>query len=198
MDTNINSEQNWLILLSEGNEKGLKLIFDQYYKYLLVTASNYVSDTEKAKDIVQDVFFELWKKRDQLNIQNLKSYLRRATINRSLNHIKSDKRFQWGDEAMDSQREDTSITADQTLEINDLQDVINLAIESLPERCQLIFKMSRIEQLTHKEIAQKLDISPKTIENQMTKALKTIRNAVRQYGINPILLLIFQYLILFT
>lgn len=173
------------------------MIFDQYYPYLVSTARHYVTDNERAKDIVQDVFFELWKKRETIIIQTaLKPYLRKAIVNRTLNHIKSNKRYQWGEENIDMQREDTSISAEKQLEIDDLQSLINIAIESLPERCQLIFKLSRLEKLSHKEIAAKLEISPKTIENQMTKALKTIRKACEQYGISPILLIILQIFIL--
>lgn len=156
----------------------------------MVTASQYTSDTDKAKDIVQEVFFELWKNRTSINIQiSLKAYLRRAIVNRSLNHLKVDRRFQWGDEHMDWQREDTDITAEQKLEVDDLQSIVNRAIDALPERCQLIFKLSRIEHLSHKEISQQLNISPKTIENQMTKALKSIRKAVVQYGVNLLFIL---------
>lgn len=188
-----NQEHIWLQSLKNGEEKGLKSIFDQYYKYLLITASQYIPDQERAKDVIQDVFFELWKNREVLYIKSsLKAYLRRAVVNRSLNYIKSNKRYQWGDENIDFKKENTDITADKQLEINDLQNVINQAIDLLPERCQMIFKLSRMEHLSHKEIAEKLQISPKTIENQITKALKSIRKAVQAYGMNLIILFFFH------
>ncbi len=177
--------------MQKGDEAGLRAIFDEYYQYLFVVASQYIKDYDISKDIVQDVFYELWKKRDRIDIQtSLKAYLRRATINRSLNWIKREQKLQWGDDYVDNQREDEDISPQQRLELKDLQDIINHTINQLPERCRVIFKLSRIEQLSHKEISEQLNISTKTIENQMTKALKSIRKAVQQYGLNPVLIII--------
>lgn len=179
--------------LKEGKEEGLRMIFDHYYKYLLVIASQYTPDIEKAKDVVQEVFFELWKNRWTLHIKvSLKAYLRKAVVNRSLNQIKADKKFQLGDEHIDWQMEDVNISPDQRLEAKDLQTIINQTIDALPERCRLVFKLSRLEHLSHKEIAAQLNISTKTIENQMTKALKFIRKAVAQYGIHLLFIIFFN------
>ncbi len=186
-------EKEWLTALKNGSQQGLKKIFNQYYKYLLVTANHYVADTEKAKDIVQDVFFELWKKREHLQVNtSLKAYLRKAAVNRSLNYIKSQKRFHFGDEAIEMNLMDREERADQVLEASDLQQVVNRAVDSLPERCRLVYLLSRKEHLSHKKISEQLDISLKTIENQMTKALKVIRQSVEAYGIGS-LLAIFSY-----
>ncbi len=175
--------------MKDGKESGLKQIFNQYYKYLLVTACHYVSDTEKAKDIVQDVFFDLWKNREKLDINiSLKAYLRRAVVNRSLNHIKQSGRFLLGDDGFDPSAKAKEATADQTLEAADLKQIIQLTIDRLPERCRTVFLLSRKEHLSHKEISEQLGISVKTIENQMTKALKSIRVAVTKYGAQLILL----------
>ncbi len=177
--------------LKRGEQIGLKNIFNHYYKYLWVTASNYVVDQNVAKDITQDVFYELWKKRESINVQtSLKAYLRRAVVNRSLNKIKSDKKYSFGDEGMDEGQADTSSDLQGKIEASELQQVINSAIESLPEKCRMVFSLSRFESLSHQEISEQLGISKKTIENQMTKALKIIRQAVRKYGISPVLLLI--------
>ena len=178
-------EKEWLFALKQGNQQALKKIFNQYYKYLLVTSYNYIADSEKAKDIVQDVFFELWKKREQLDIQgSLKPYLRKAAVNRSLNYLKSVKRFDFGEKVVEMNLTDKEERADQKLEASDLQVIINKAVDSLPERCRLVYLLSRKENLSHKKIAEQLDISLKTIENQITKALKVIRRSVVEYGIH--------------
>jgi len=175
-------EKDWLEALKTGDETALKKIFEHYYTYLLVTAVNLTGDQEKARDLVQDVFLEVWKKRAELNIQSsLKSYLRRAAVNRSLNYIKTRKRFDFGEENLNQQIPDDALSTQRLLEAEDLKTAINVAIDSLPEKCKTIFLLSRFEDLSHKEIAQKLNISTKTIENQITKALKVVRAAVKQF-----------------
>jgi len=177
-------EQEWIEGLNRGEDSALRQIFDQYYKYLVVTAFNYVHDNSKAKDLAQDVFVELWKKREKITItSSLKFYLRRSVINKALNFIKSQKRFDFGEEALDNNWTSNETSVEKKLEGDDLQAVINAAIDSLPDRCRTIFNLSRFENLSHKEIAAQLDISTKTIENQMTKALKVIRAAVEKYGL---------------
>jgi len=176
-------EKAWLKSLKDGDQSALQKIFTHYYKYLVVTGYNITSDNEKAKDLVQDVFFELWKKREQLTIQSsLKSYLRRAVVNRSLNYIKTQKRFDFGDDNFSAQTPDKAISAQRSLEAEDLKSAIDVAIDSLPEKCKAIFMLSRFEDLSHKEIATKLGISTKTIENQITKALKIVRAAVKEHN----------------
>ena len=189
-------EKKWLLALKNGSQQGMKEIFNQYYKYLLVTVSHYVVDTEKAKDIVQDVFFELWKKRETIEVQSsLKAYLRRAAVNRSLNFIKSQKRFEFGDTVLEMGLADREERADERLEALDLQQVINVAVDKLPERCRLVFLLSRKENLSHKKIAERLEISVKTIENQMTKALKVIRKSVEAYGLGNFLVFVCSMLV---
>jgi len=188
-------EKEWLQSMKAGKESALQKIFKHYYKYLVVTGYNITGDNDKAKDLVQDVFFELWKKREQIEIQtSLKAYLRRAVVNRSLNYIKTQKRFDFGDENFDAQTPDKTFSAQKNLEAQDLKLAINTAIDSLPAKCKAIFILSRFEKLSHKEIAAKLDISTKTIENQITKALKIVRTAVEKYDALGILLLLMNYL----
>lgn len=190
-----NEEKEWLKSMKAGEELALQKIFKHYYKYLVVTGYNITGDNEKAKDLVQDVFFELWKKREQIEIQSsLKAYLRRAVVNRSLNYIKTQKRFDFGDENFDAQTPDKTFSAQKNLEAQDLKSAINRAIDSLPTKCKTIFMLSRFEKLSHKEIAAKLDISTKTIENQITKALKIVRAAVEKYDGLSLFLLLIAYL----
>lgn len=184
-------EKEWLLALKAGKQIALQRIFNHYYKYLVVTGYNITGDNEKAKDLVQDVFYELWKKREQLDIQSsLKSYLRRAVVNRSLNYIKTQKRFDFGDENFDAQTPDQTVSVQKTLEAQDLKSALNQAINGLPAKCKAIFMLSRYEKLSHKEIATKLDISTKTIENQITKALKIVRAAVKKYDALSLLALL--------
>jgi len=176
-------EKQWMAMLSRDEEQGLELIFNRYYKYLVVTAFNYLKNDEAAKDLVQDVFFKFWEKRSTIRIDSsLRAFLRRSVVNRSIDEIRK-KRIRWDEEITDINAPVDQSNIQKDIETSELQAVINSAIESLPEKCKLVFSLSRFENMSHKEIATALDISTKTIENQITKALKVIRSAVDQYGI---------------
>jgi RNA polymerase sigma-70 factor, ECF subfamily len=166
-----------LAALRAGDEQALKGIFQRYYASLLTHAYRITADKDAARDVVQDVFANLWQKRANLDVHtSLQAYLRRAVVNGAINYVKSRQRFlqetpdQWAqvpDDAHDT------IAWKEQLEVQEAQ--VRAAIESLPEKCRLVFVLSRFEQMSHKEIAETLDISVKTIENQITKAMKMLR-----------------------
>lgn len=176
-------ESQWIQGLKAGDENALEKIFHQYYRYLVVTAYHYLKDDGMAKDLVQDVFFKIWEKRSTLNIdQSLKAFLRRSVINRCIDELRK-KRIQW-DLIEESPAMEMSGSQDgqSAMETTELKKVVQDAIATLPDRCRLIFMMSRTDEMSHQEISDALDISKKTIENQITKAIKVIRIAVRDYG----------------
>jgi RNA polymerase sigma-70 factor (ECF subfamily) len=178
-----------LALLKTEDESAMELIFDNYYQYLVITAHNILKDEHYAKDLVQETLFHFWTKRSDLNITSgLKSYLRRAIVNKAIDQIRKKKRSGTEIEITDYNQSSSNHTAQQKMETEDLQAVIFASLESLPKRCKEVFTLSRFEQLSHKEIATKLNISTKTIENQITKALKTVRQAVTKYKELSILL----------
>ena len=183
MQTSITTEdQTILLLLKEDDESAMERIFDAHYAYLVNAAYHVLRDEHQAKDLVQDVLFHFWTKREEIKIDSgLKAYLKRATVNKSIDQIRRKKRFGVPEEITDFNQASLDSTAQEVMETSDLEATILAAVASLPERCQLIFSLSRFEDLSHKEISKKLDISTKTIENQMTKALKVIRLAVQQY-----------------
>ena len=166
--------------VKKGDKSAFRKIFDKYYQILLATAINLLGDVNAAKDAVQEVFFELWKKREQINIHSsLEAFLKRSVINRSINIINKRKRIASIDNI--SEAKNQGPTADQLVEAKDLQKVINKAMEKLPDKCRLVFTMRRLENLPVKVIAEKLDISTKTVENQITKALKIMKNELQPY-----------------
>ncbi len=180
-------EQDLFLKVKTGDKTAYRALFDRYYKYLVVTANNILGDSETARDLAQDVFFELWRRREEIEVQtNLKAYLRRSVVNRTLNFIKS-RRLDFTEPERLPERPSNAIDAQTQLEVSDLEQVIQSAIAALPERCRVIFTLCRLENLSHKEIAEHLNISTKTIENHMTRALATLREAVRPY-VTPALL----------
>lgn len=173
------TEQQWLTALKAGDESVLRLIFNRHYPLLLGDVYKIIQDTDTAKDIAQEVFVELWRKRSTLDIHtSLRAYLRRAAVNRALNFIKSNRRYIFA--APDENLPDSSETAgfdSSAVDFNaGMENALHQAIEGLPEKCRLVFSLSRFEQMSHRDIAEQLDISVKTIENQITKAMKILRS----------------------
>lgn len=174
------SDQNLIQQIRQSSHTAFRELFQRYYQILLATAINLLTDVNLAKDVVQDVFLQLWKKRESLNIQSsVKAYLQRAVINKALNQIKARKRIT--DEKPLVTMEASFHSAHDNLNAQDLNKAIEKALDTLPERCRLIFVLRRMEGYSHKEIAEMLDISTKTIENQITKALKVLKEAVKPF-----------------
>ncbi|MEL7222299.1 MAG: RNA polymerase sigma-70 factor [Bacteroidota bacterium] len=170
------ADQQLLIDLQNGDEKALDKLFRAHYAYLCQTVYKVLPDRILAEDLVQEVFYDLWRKREKLNVkQSWRAYLRRAAINRTLNYIRDQKMIVDDESALPFDMSSAEADAGKLMEVDELKADIAQAIESLPERCRLVFGLSRFELMSNKEIAQHLEISIKTVENQMTKALKLLR-----------------------
>jgi len=191
-------ESTELQLLSNlrlGQEDALRQIFDQHYPLLLADIYRLIPDENTCQDLAQELFVDLWNKRQTLDIHSsLRAYLRRAAVNKALNFIKANRRIKFEPADEINQIADTTATDRQKREKQDsLEDALHLAIEQLPEKCRLVFNLSRFEQLSHREIAEKLDISVKTIENQITKAMKLLREALLNHReMSPIVIFMAQ------
>lgn len=183
MATTSAEDQVLLQRLKTGDEQAFRALFDSYYLYLVVTCNNILGDAETARDLAQDVLAELWNRRDRLEIKTgLKPYLRRAVVNKTLNYIKARRlKFMDSERALEIQLPADATSGDRILEQSELQQLINDSIASLPEKCRMVFTLCRLEGMSHKAIAAQLDISTKTVENQMTKALKVLKAAIGPY-----------------
>lgn len=170
------------IQLKGITKKGFEEIFHEHYAHLCAYAFKYVEDKDAAEELVQDVFFKLWVKRDEIDIQSsLKSYLFRAVRNASLNllsHIKVREDYKYANEL---QRDSDEQKDDDVLVGTELEQKIRSSISKMPEQRQKIFIMSRYEDLKYREIADQLGISIKTVESQMSKALKYLRVELHEY-----------------
>ena len=168
-------------LLQSQPDRAIELLFREHYRYVCHAVYRVLPDWVVVEDLVQDTFYELWKKRERLTIQtSFKAYLRRAAVNKTLNYIR-DHKIKVSERAEELPLASTATTTPERLAAEDLQLAIDRAIDELPDRCRAVFALSRFEDKSYREIAEALGISVKTVENQMSKALKHLRTALASY-----------------
>ncbi|WP_345231947.1 RNA polymerase sigma-70 factor [Olivibacter ginsenosidimutans] len=176
------SDIDTLHLLQKGDEGVFEGVFKQHFNPLHAYAYTILKDTVAAEEVVQSLFLKLWEKRSHLAIRtSLRSYLYRATYNDCMNKIKHGQvKQKHEDHLVYTHNSSYEHTANQLHE-NELKRELTKALGLLPEKCRIIFQMSRFEELKYQEIADRLEISIKTVENQMGKALKILRFALADY-----------------
>lgn len=168
--------------LQLGNESAFEMIFKTYYQPLCRYAYSFLSDKEDAEEVVQSAFITVWEKRSDIDIQtSLKSYLYRMVRNSCLNVIKHEKVKQQHVAHEMAVMEVSHESVTQKVHAAELEIKIAEAMKALPEQCRLVFQLSRFEELKYQEIADQLNISVKTVENQMGKALRIMREQLKEY-----------------
>lgn len=169
--------------IREGDERALETVFRQHYAGMCLFVRRFVHAPDVAEEIVQDVFFKLWAKRQSLNeIDALKTYLYRAARNTALNWLRRRKLEQNWEEREAARGEPVSTGgSDDDAQSDEVHRAVAGAIARLPERCRQIFLLSRDGGLTYAEIAVTLGISIKTVETQMGRALKSLRVSLARY-----------------
>lgn len=179
-------EQELIRSIKKGNITSFELVFKTYYPKLCTYAFGYTRQMESAEDIVKDFFVKLWSDREQLNISSsLSGYLFHSVRNACINYLQRDIRLnktlsldemnRLGIKINEPQSENYSL---EKIYAEELESQIMIEVENLPERCKEIFRLSRFENLSHKEIAAKLNIAENTVKVQIYKALKRIKKAV--------------------
>ncbi len=177
--------------IQSGDAAAFEEVFNEYYSSLCRYALKFVGDPDESEEIVQNSFVKFWNKKEQITIStSLKSYLYQAVKNESLNHIKHLKVVKLHE---GSQQNKYESDGSDTLVAKELQNKIEDSLAKLPAERKKIFLMSRNEGLKYRGIADKLDISIKTVENQMGKALKFFRSELIEY-LSIGLLVLFKYL----
>ncbi|RIJ50839.1 RNA polymerase sigma-70 factor [Maribellus luteus] len=185
-------------IANEDDERAFKQFFDLFAVRLYQFSFSFIKNKSIAEEAVSDVFFKVWLNRTELiNIENIKAYLFKATYNTSLNYLDEAKRKK----AISLEDVEVDLGIDlicpETELINkELKVFIEKAIEDLPPRCRIIYKMAKVEQMKYKEIGALLDISVKTINHQLSIAMKkigdTIRNYLKEQGDDDRFIILFQ------
>lgn len=169
-------EKQWVKMIKAGDTAAFEELYKFYYPRLSQFAYRYVKSKASAEDLVHDVFHNVWKNRENLEIDgNIKSYLYTATRNRTikfLNRKKKREHIYTGDLNLIHSEKDESVNTDNTKKIG---KAFQRAVQKLPESRRHVFLLSREDNLTYKEISLVLDISVKTVETQMSRSLSYLR-----------------------
>ena len=175
-------EQQQLRKIRKGDIDSFEKLFHRYYHGLHVYATTLVRSAEIAEEVVQDVFYNVWKNRESLRItRSWQSYLYRSVYNNSMMHLRRTRREYAMEEGMFPEVEGGSMDPFQEMEYGEVSDLVSKTINDLPARTREIFMLNRQEGLKYREIAVKLSISEKTVEANMGKALKALRNSMEKY-----------------
>lgn len=181
------NKKPFLTQINQGNVEAHGLLFKLYYDKLMHVAYSYLNNKEDSEELVQEVFVKLWEKRKSINIDtSINAYVYNMCRNLCIDHLRKKSR-KLSIESSISQEESLinyrALSDDSSSAImeKELWSQISLALEGLPDKCKQVFTKSRFEGLMNKEISEELDISIKTVENHMSKALKHMRLYLREY-----------------
>ncbi len=154
-------------------------LFKEYYGSLCHFAASFLNDPASAEDIVQQVFINIWDRREAIDSEKpVKSYLLASVKNRCLNYIRDNKKYRSYFLDIEAEME-IPVKAKDLISEKYLNDKLEAALNKLPEKCREIFVLCRFEEMKYKQVAEKLGVSQKTVEAQMSKALKIMRNELK-------------------
>ncbi|RYY37904.1 MAG: sigma-70 family RNA polymerase sigma factor [Sphingobacteriaceae bacterium] len=175
------TDEELVALLKIHNRSAFNEIYNRYWKKMLLVAWNHSKDNFVAKDIVQEVFINLWEKHYNVDIQSLPAFLATAVKFCVFKHYQKEVRRN-GLAEQNYVFNELSID-EEKLDARFLQEYIDGVVENMPERCRLVFKLSRNQGLKNIEIAEQINIAEKSVEKTLTRALKIIRCELKNYGI---------------
>ncbi len=175
------NDQQLVNSLNKGDETAITEIYHRYWRKLLAIAYNQTKDKTAAEEVVQEVLINLWDRRASLKIDSLPNYLATAVKYTVLNSIQREKRR--NTIAVGVFGNASASFDDEEIYAHLLRDYINGVVETLPDKCKLVFKCSREQGKSIPQIAKELNIAEKTVEAHLTKALKTIRYTLKSTGI---------------
>lgn len=175
-------ESKLIIRLSEGDKTAFEILFRHYYPGLVIYASKFVQGRSEAEEIVQEFFIRLWEKHHKIKSSStLKSYVFQSVKNSSLNFIRDKKvSLPIFEELVQSSNSELIFNPDLYV-ASELQQKIESAVNSLPEKCREVFLMSRFRNMKNDEIAQELNISKRTVETHISNAIKVLKTELKEF-----------------
>lgn len=171
--------------MKDLDKSGFEQLFREFYAPLCRYGVGIIGDSDQSEDIVQQAFVKMWNKREEMDLsRSLKSYLYTSVRNACINYIRDHKKFRSQVLDIDIYGTDTVssfMDGDEILQADELTEKIRIALSKLPEKSREVFVMSRMEQMKYREIAEKLGVTVKTVEAHMSKALKILREELKDY-----------------
>jgi RNA polymerase sigma-70 factor (family 1) len=168
-----------LALVKAGDKEAFAVIYNKYWSKLYVSAFNMLRDTQACEDIVQDILVQLWLRRESANIASLPAYLHTSVRYQVFTFIKSGNAQNFRLENIEEPASADNLN--DLMDEEDLRYLLNERVLALPEKCREIFLLSRNGHFTNREIAAMLHIAPKTVENQLTIALRRLRISMKNF-----------------
>jgi len=157
-------------------------LFREHFTALCYFAQKYLGDIDSSKEIVHNVFIKIWENRTEFDWEKpAKSYLFTSVYNRSLNYLRDSRKFVSTDSAGFQNNPGDNSPFTDSMEVAELESRIKLALAKLPEKCREVFELNRFEGKKYTEVAEQLNISVKTVETQMSKALKVLKEELKDY-----------------
>lgn len=182
-------EQTLLIELKKGNKQAYSLLFNKYYKDLVLFGGNFLPNKSFCEDIVQNVFLKLWRDRESIEIEtSLKSFLLRSVQNSCLDELRHKGVVREHESYSSTFSASDNIDTENYVLYSDLHNHLNEALSKLPESCREAFEMNRLEGLKYREIAEKLNVSERTIEVRIGKALSLLRSHLKEFFVTLFIL----------
>lgn len=177
-NNNNHDDQFWIENVQKGDERAFEILFKKYYLPLTRFVWRYVNSQAIAEELIQELFAILWEKRDEWDMdteKSIRAYLYKSARNLALNQIKHQEIKDKYDSEWMEQKENPEIDFRDEYREERIRKAIAQAIEELPPRGKMTYKLHRYDGLTYEEIADVMDVSVKTVESQMTRTLKTLR-----------------------
>ena len=175
------TDQDLVALLKQSDQAAFTEVYNRYWKKMFVLAGKKLDDLDEAKEVVQEIFIRLWERREEIVLDgSLASYLSVSVKYRIINRL--DKHYirrNYLDNLPASAEVDNS--TQEWLEFEEVKERLAKLVSDLPEKCRLVFVMSREQGMSHKQIAEELDISEKTVEAHLSKATKTLRTGLKSF-----------------
>ncbi|MHA7830261.1 MAG: RNA polymerase sigma-70 factor [Flagellimonas sp.] len=175
-NSNLKNDTLFILQLKQGERHAFDKLFNTYWQPLFISAFNVLKDKKICEEIVQDIFISIWKNRKNLEIKvSLEKYLFSSVRYQVFDQFRKNGNNLRAELFENMEERCTYENPESEVLYKELVQKVDSIVEELPEKCRLVYKLSREEQLSHKEISNRLNISPKTVENHITKALFVLR-----------------------
>lgn len=164
------------------NRRTFEDVYNRYWEKVYAVCYNNIRDVEVAKEMVQDIFKSLWERRDNLELENVGNYLIRSAKLRTLEYIRNKTTRQKIDEFNYQGCVNASNCTEEQVLFNNLKESVDLLVDSLPCQCKRVYKLSREDGFSNREIAEKLTISERAVEYHITKAMTTLKQKLAVFN----------------